>query len=234
MKQINAFVFSLLFAAFAFTANAQISGVEFFDVETSTTETDLWLDPGLALYITNTGSNNLNFVAERTSENLVAGHESYFCWALECYAPSRSVGDTVLFAPGDTIRDFKMYVSPNGQVGTSTVTMNFYDSGKPTSSQTYTFSFTFDETSSRVDVQNTTQLSLAYPNPAQGTTAFDVKANAFSNYKVIGMDGRVLRQATIEDGATQIHLNLSTMSTGHYNVVFSGEQGVQSRRIMVQ
>ncbi len=233
MKHLNVLA-ALLLATFTFSfSQAQLS-LEFVGLETEVEKDGVWGALDEKALIINTGNTTLSLIAERTVNDILAEHDSYFCWNLECYDPSRSVGDPVTVAPGDTITDYVLSVNPKGTPGVSTVTMAFYDENTPGDQASHTIRFTINETTGRVDAESFVSLSQPFPNPAFESARFDLQAGAFEHLEVRALDGRLVHTQQIDVNTSVVEINTSNFATGQYIAVFRGDAGVQSRRLAVQ
>ena len=88
-----------------------------------------------------------------------------------------------------------------------------------------------DEVLSINDLQN--QVFGLFPNPTESKATLMLDMNhTFTNVQVVSITGKVINTYNIENGQTNVHIDLSGMSNGVYFVQIKGVEGQTVRKLM--
>ena len=188
--------------------------------------------------VTNTSNSVLHLMAYRKTNNLAPGHESYFCWSINCYGPPTNLStDTVHLSPGADDNSFKGYLSPiSGTDGTNVVEYCFFDYNTPQDSICVTFTYVFDQSLSVGDLSAEQIFSNPYPNPANQYVMFsyDLSQNKKGIIQIHNLLGSIVKKFPLTDKRGVIYLPISDLNAGVYfaSLIADGTKLV-TRRIVV-
>jgi hypothetical protein len=238
MKQFSSLIYLLLVGLFPQLVVAQ--GVQYLDAPTepisiSSSEFEVYVY--FNLY--NSDTTAVELFAERTVNNLAAGHESLFCWDI-CYDVSKDISDsTITIAAGDTTGFPGRYLIlyPNGQPGYSEVTMRFYSAAKSGTDIEHTFAFSVDGVTSNEAAISGGSLSAPYPNPARNLARIDYQLPGSFNQgqlKVFNLIGKAVLQQPLSQPAGTAELNVSQLPSGVYFLyLYANGQEWTSRKLII-
>jgi len=168
--------------------------------------------------ITNVSGSPKDVYVARTSNNLFAGHNSYFCW-VQCYTSQVSVSpDFITLAPGGNTDVFRGDLETNLIPGVSTVTYCFYDGNNIGDSVCVEYVYpTFTGIADVPAGKN--YISKAYPNPAQDVANFYVnieKSARSAQLKLFNMLGAQVREVDVLNAKNSIKVNVNDLKSGVY------------------
>ena len=188
--------------------------------------------------VTNTSGVNLNLLVSRKTNNLAAGHDSYFCWSINCYSPSTSIStDTLALAPGAEDHSFKGYLSPSlGTTGTSVVEYCVFDYNTPTDSICVTFTYLLDSALSVGDLHADKVFSMPYPNPSSKYVMFsyDIEKNTNGVIQIHNVLGSLVKEVKLSEKRAITVVPVSELKAGVYfsSLIADGKKLV-TRRVIV-
>jgi hypothetical protein len=200
------FVGSYLVQAQSFSvSNVYVSGNPLFLLEGHAT-------------ITNNSTAAKDVLVERTVNNLISGHVSYFCW-FECYGSSVSLSPDIITIPaGGNTSIFKAYVETNSLPGISMNTYCFFDQAN--TSDSVCVEYLFDGTTGIADIPaGKNFISKPFPNPASTSTSFYVNYTRDSKnprIKLFNMLGAEVKDVTVSENKSAIKINVSDLKSGIY------------------
>lgn len=177
---------------------------------------------------------------ERIQNNLASGHLNYFCWD-ECLSPNGNISGNDTILAGATSTKFKAYLTPAGNMGTSTASYKFLDVNNPSDSIVQQFTFVISTSTSSdktLAVRNVNELSVAYPNPAGTYTRIDyelslsAKDAAIKIYNILGSEIRKIELAN-RQGTISIDTDSMTEGMYLYSLVVNGKT-VSTKKFIVK
>lgn len=177
---------------------------------------------------------------ERIQNNLASGHLNYFCWD-ECLSPNGNIsGNDTIFA-GATSTKFKAYLTPAGNMGTSTASYKFLDVNNPSDSIVQQFTFVISTSTSSdktLAVRNVNELSVAYPNPAGTYTRIDYELSLSAKdavIKIYNILGSEIRKIELANRQGTISIDTDSMTEGMYlySLVVNGKT-VSTKKFIVK
>jgi hypothetical protein len=168
--------------------------------------------------INNISGTSKDIYVQRMSNNLFAGHNSYFCW-VQCYTSQVSLSpDFITLAPGANTDVFRGDLETNLIPGVSTVSYCFFDGSNPSDSVCVEFVYpTFVGIADIPSGKN--YISKAYPNPAQDVTNFYVnieKPTKSAQLKFFNMLGAEVKEVDVINAKSSIKVNVSDLKAGIY------------------
>ncbi|MEO0898841.1 MAG: T9SS type A sorting domain-containing protein [Bacteroidota bacterium] len=224
-----------------------ISGLHAQDFKFAFAAPDTFLLPsgdvnGLTVYfeLTNTGSDSVELFANRISNDLVSGQDSYFCWDL-CYGPAKDSADgAIMIAPGDTT-NFAQYVQllSNGVDGKSSVTMDFVNANDTSQriARTYHFFVGGAVTSNeRIDLSQA-GLTKIFPNPANThmNISYELPTNIHQGHiRIVNLIGASVANHAVTSSNDNLTISTASLPSGLYfaNLIV-GDQSVASKKFVV-
>lgn len=112
--------------------------------------------------VTNTLSGSVRTLVKREPISLAPNHINYFCWGINCYAPTTIESpDTLTVEGGGTNSSFKGYIDPNGYEGSSMIRYCFINASNPADKACYVVKYT----------SSITSVASAEPGKASGIPA---------------------------------------------------------------
>ncbi|MGI8892919.1 MAG: T9SS type A sorting domain-containing protein [Bacteroidia bacterium] len=187
--------------------------------------------------VTNISGADLNMLVIRKTNNVATGHDSYFCWSINCYGPTTSIStDTLQLASGAIDQSFKGYLSPtSGTPGTSVVEYCFFDYNTPNDSVCVEFTYIIEITS--VDeVNNENTFSLPYPNPSNQIVTFryDIKSYKTGSVRIHDILGRGVKEVQLTDKQGVILIPVKDLNAGVYfaSIIADGKK-IVTRRLVI-
>jgi hypothetical protein len=232
MKKLYSLVLFILINATAHSQN-NIIGVNptIWNTGDGTTYVNAYVD------IVNTGNTTIDVMVERVSEVLVPGHESNFCWGVQCYPPFISTSPTPEpIAPGVTNHSFKGQLNPYGIPGLSRVTYCFFDQANVQDSVCFEF---FYDITLGINENNAVAnyLSAPSPNPAVNMAAFSYRiTNPKGDVKMVitNLLGKKVLEVNLNAPAKNFILNTSNLQQGIYLCsLVNGDQNVRTVKLTV-
>ena len=188
--------------------------------------------------VTSTSATTLNLLVSRKTNGLAAGHDSYFCWSINCYSPVTSIStDTLELAPGAEDHSFKGYLSPtSGTSGTSVVEYCVFDYNTPNDSICVTFTYLIDSALSVGDLPAEKVFSLPYPNPSSNFVIFsyDIEKNNRGFIQVHNVLGSLVKEVKLSENKGITMIPVSELKAGVYfaSLIADGKKLV-TRRVIV-
>lgn len=188
--------------------------------------------------VTNTSGITLNLLASRKTNNLAPGHDSYFCWSINCYSPVTNISpDTLILAPGAEDHSFKGYLSPSlGTTGTSVVEYCVFDYSTPNDSICVTFTYLLDSALSVGDFSAEKVFSLPYPNPAARYVMFSYDIEKY-NHGVIQIHnvlGSAVKEVKLNEKKAVTLITVTELKAGVYFAsLYADGKKLVTRRIVV-
>jgi len=185
------------------------------------------------LTINNISSVDKQVLVTRQSNNLTAGHTSYFCW-VQCYSPATNISpDTVTIAAGGFFDQFKGDLEANGISGFSFVTYCFYDAFNTVDS--VCVDFVYDATTGLADLdQSKNFISKAYPSPAVEFTSIYYslsRTTRSAQIKIYNMLGGEVKSISLSETKGSIRIPVSDMKAGlyFYSLVADGKSSTTGK-----
>ncbi len=168
--------------------------------------------------ITNVSNTTKDVTVARTVNNLVAGHNGYFCW-VQCYGPQVSVSpDNITLTPGSNTDLFRGDVETMTIAGVSTVSYCFYDVNNITDS--VCVEYVYNATTGIADLNaDKNYLSKAYPNPASDVANFYVnveKSSKKAQLKFFNMLGAQVKEVDVNNAKNSVKVNVTDLKSGIY------------------
>lgn len=209
----------ICFLALAATVNAQSS---FTATNAYVSGDPLFLLQG-HVTITNSSASTKNVLVQRTVNNLVSGHDSYFCW-FDCYGSSVSLSpDYLEIAGGSSVNDFRGYVDTYTLTNTSVPgisynTYCFFDQANPADS--VCVDFVFDASTGLAEIPtDRNYISKPFPNPASQITNFFVstlKGSKNVSVKIFNTLGSEVKNIPFNESKGPVRINTSNLKPGLY------------------
>jgi hypothetical protein len=177
---------------------------------------------------------------ERIQNTLATGHLNYFCWD-ECLSPNGNISGNDTILAGATSTKFKAYLTPGGNMGTSTASYKFFDINNPSDSIVQQFTFVISTSTSSdktLAVRNVNELSLAYPNPAGTYTRIDYELSGSAkeaNIKIYNILGSEIRKIELANRQGTVSIDTDSMTEGMYlySLVVNGKT-ISTKKFIVK
>ena len=188
--------------------------------------------------VTNISGGELHLLAMRKTNNLASGHDSYFCWSINCYGPPTSLSpDTVHLAPGASDISFKGYLSPTmGTSGTSVVEYCFFDYSTPNDTVCVTFTYIIDSALSVGELSPEQIFSQPYPNPSNSYVIFNYNINTYKTgeIQIHNLLGSKVTSHQLSDKMGALIIPVKEMKPGIYfaTLIANGNK-LYTRRLVV-
>jgi hypothetical protein len=168
--------------------------------------------------ITNNSGTAKDVLVQRTINNIVPGHVSYFCW-FECYGETTSLApDPINIPAGSSTSIFKAYLESNLIPGISYVKYCFFDMAN--TSDSVCVDYVFDASTGISEVPTDRNfISKPYPNPAKENTSFLVnlnKGSKGSRIKIFNMLGAEVKDIPVTDSRNSVKINVADLKSGVY------------------
>lgn len=234
MKKYYTLVFILsLFSVKAFTQSFSLQNLNnVLQADASSFQIEGTVD------VLNNSSSAKDVMMYRVINILAPGHESSFCWGLNCYGAAT---DTSTYpesmAPGSTSlarADLRPYNFP----GLSRVTYCWYDLLNP--SDTVCLEFTYDVTTVGIhEVYNskTDFITRPHPNPADDNAMIVyhvLNRNADSRIVVYNVIGSKIQEVKLDNSKQDVKINTSLFQAGvYYYSLISGGKVVGTNKLIV-
>jgi hypothetical protein len=189
--------------------------------------------------IVNTTGSDIAVKALRSSNNVTGSAASYFCWDV-CYGATtnESIG-AINVRAGDSTKALSLYFEPNGETGTHSVTMRFFD--RDSSTDYVDVTFTFEEVSATALEDNFDRLnalSAPYPNPASTYANIRVAlpfGTKDASIQVFNLVGREVQRINLTSPSEEVRINTERFNPGVYFVYLTAEgQQITSRKLVVR
>jgi hypothetical protein len=219
----------------AMSANAQSFTLTFPSTSYSGPPNQLLEAP---VTVENISGAELHLLVLRKTNTLASGHDSYFCWSINCYGPPTSLStDTVHLLPGATDNSFKGYLSPTlGTSGTSVVEYCFFDYNTPGDSVCVTFNYLLDPALSVGELQSDRIFSMPYPNPSNQIVMFqyDISGYKSGSIKIYDVLGSLVKEVALTDKKAVVVIPVKELNAGIYlaNIIADGKK-IVTRRLIV-
>jgi hypothetical protein len=187
--------------------------------------------------IVNVSTSTIDVMVERKSEVLVPGHESNFCWGVQCYPPFVSLSPTPEpIAPSAVNHSFKGQLNPYGIPGLSRVTYCFFN--QVNSADSVCFEFFYDITLGiNENSVYASYLSSPTPNPTTSMTAFSYRiTNPKGEIKMVisNLLGKTVQEIKLNSPAKNFILNTSNLQPGIYLCsLINGEEPFRTVKLTV-
>ncbi|HKR05738.1 MAG TPA: T9SS type A sorting domain-containing protein [Bacteroidia bacterium] len=188
--------------------------------------------------VVNISSSTKNVMMYRLINDLAPGHESLFCWGVNCYAPITDTSFYPEVMPAGSISlgraDLRTYFIP----GFSKVTYCWYDMANPSDSVCLEFTYNILPTGINEIANATTDfISLPYPNPADGATSIAyhlVNQNNASKIIFYNVIGSKILEVKLDDSKQSIQVNTSSFQAGvYYYSLISGGKAISTNKLIV-
>lgn len=188
--------------------------------------------------VTSTSGADLYLLVSRKTNTLASGHDSYFCWSINCYSPSTSLStDTLILEPGNVNNSFKGYLSPTmGTTGTSVVEYCFFDYNTPNDSVCVTFTYLLDSALSVEDLPEDKIFSAPYPNPAGQYVIFtyDLQKSSRGVIQIHNVLGSLVKEVKLSEMKATTVIPVSELKAGVYfaSLIADGNK-LMTRRVII-
>ncbi len=207
-------IYSLLFSALLISGYSHAQSISASNVYVSG---PVFMMEGHATITNNSGSAK-DVLVQRTVNNIVAGHVSYFCW-FECYGENTSLApDPINIPAGSSTSIFKAYLESNLIPGTSYVKYCFFDMAN--TSDSVCVDYVFDASTGISEVPTDRNfISKPYPNPAKESTSFVINLNKGSKgarIKIFNMLGAEVKEVLLTEARNSVKVNISDLKSGVY------------------
>lgn len=173
--------------------------------------------------ITNISASTKNVLVQRTVNNLVSGHDSYFCW-FDCYGSSVSISPDHLEIPGgSSVNDFRGYLdtytlTQTSVPGISYNTYCFFDQANPGDS--VCVDFVYDASTGLAEIPtDRNYISKPFPNPAVQNASFYVstlKGSKNVSVKIFNTLGSEVKNVPLAESKGAVRINTSNLKPGLY------------------
>lgn len=232
MKKLYTLILFFYIASDSYAQN-NIIGVNptIWNTGDGTTYVDSYVD------IVNTGNTTIDVSVERKTETLTPGHESNFCWGIQCYPPFIGMSPSPEpIGAGATNHSFKGQLNPHGILGLSRVTYCFFDQANQQDSVCFEF---FYDITLGINENNAVAnyLSTPSPNPASSMAAFSYRiANPKGEIKMIitNLLGKKVQEVKLNAPVKNFILNTSNLQQGIYLCsLVNGDQTVRTVKLTV-
>lgn len=232
MKKLYSLVSFVFITATVYSQN-NIIGVNptIWNTGDGSTYVDSYVD------IVNTGNTTIDVSVQRVSETLTPGHESNFCWGIQCYPPFIGLSPSPEpIAAGATDHSFKGQLNPHGILGLSRVTYCFFDQANQQDSVCFEF---FYDITLGINENNASAnyLSSPSPNPTSNMAAFSYRiANPNGEIKMVitNLLGKKIQEIKLNTPAKNFILNTNNLQQGIYLCsLMNGEQTIRTVKLTV-
>ena len=188
--------------------------------------------------VVNNSGFDKNVMMFRKINNLAPGHESLFCWGINCYgsATDTSVYFEAMPSGGTSLAraDLNTWNFP----GVSYVTYCWYDSDDPSDSVCLEFTYNILPTGI-AEHSNTSSdfVSLPHPNPADGSTViiYHLK-NQDADSKIVfyNVIGSKVLEVKLEGSKQNMQVNTSSFQEGvYYYSLISAGKAISTNKLIV-
>lgn len=172
-------------------------------------------------------------IVSRQELNVNSNHTSYFCWGVNCYAPTTSQSpDTLVLLPQQTNNTFKGYLDPSGFDGFSVVRYCFTNAQNPADQTCVVFKYLAGTAVTSVEKPGepgqTAKVPASYDS---GSQTIRVNVNG-GRIEILNMLGQKMDLNFRYDGGGMI-ADASTLKTGYYYLFGNNERGPWSARVIV-
>lgn len=167
--------------------------------------------------VKNVSSNPFLVICSREILDLVPGSLNSFCWGL-CYPPAIDTASVnIKIESGEISMEFQGDHDPMGYEGVSTVKYTFYELDNPDNQSSFTVNYNAEDELSVYD-PTTSEISGAYPNPANREVNIDFVLNNTGKYRLVIYDllGNIVKDIAISENEGSLKLNTSTFNEGIY------------------
>ena len=232
MKKLFTFLTISLLTVFSVVTKAQLICYTTSPSVNGDTSTTL----GASVTVYNSSADTVVVKVQRTSNNLAAGHDTYFCWGITCYPPITSISQAFKMAPGDSsllICD----AEPKGTFGTDLVTLLVYDVANASNDKVtidYTFNFTPTGISGlnrpSADFLNCTQSNMG------DLTNVNYSLSNYGNGKLIlrNLLGSVVKEIILNDRKGTVAVSTSDLPAGIYMFfLYNNNEPVATRKAII-
>jgi len=177
--------------------------------------------------ITNTPIKTL---VSREEISIAPSHFNYFCWGVNCYAPTTIVSpDTILLEPQVLNGTFKGYIDPDGTSGASYIRYCFINAVNPTDRVCFNVKYLVGTTAiERPDPGKPVTVPASYDSYSQ---TIKVNVNG-GKIEIMNMLGQKVDLTFRFDGTGMV-ADASTLKTGYYFLFGVNEKGPWSARVIV-
>ena len=236
MKKII-FIFGLLFGVqFVFSQNLVLTGGDYFN-------SDPLLDISHHLDLKNNANYAITVECRKTIISTPNGLPSWagasYCFAGNCYSTtSTGPSSTAVIAPGQSfsyqnndLEAFSGYFTPGGVEGITVVEYCFSDKNNPTDKSCVTITY---DISSATSLDEISQISEFYPNPAREIINFDYEMSNKAELVILNVLGQEINTIYLDNKGTK-KINVSNLSKGIYfgNVIINNKI-VDIKKIIIE
>lgn len=225
MKKLLPFSILLLLNQFVMAQSFQI-----YSEDTLMANTDPYALMESHAEVTNLTTGPIRTLVRREPVSLAPNHVNYFCWGINCYAPTTVESpDTITLEAGGTNTTFKGYIDPSGYEGVSAIRYCFINSANPTDQTCYLVKYSSGVTSvSAAEPGKTGGIQASY-EPASQTIRVVINGGKIDTWNMLGqkveLDWRYDGTALIADA--------SNLKPGYYFIFGNTEGKLWSARVIV-
>ena len=162
-----------------------------------------------------------------------------YCFAGNCYSttsvgPSSSAvlgaGQSFSYENND-LEAFSGYFTPGGVEGISVVEYCFSNQNDPTDKSCVTITYNI---SSSTNVDEVSQLSEFYPNPAKDFVNFNYKVDAESKLLILNILGEEVANIDLDNTGTK-QINVSSLTKGvYFGYIISNNKLLDTKKIFIE
>ena len=190
---------------------------------------------------------SMNIDMTRHEIQFIPGSGDYFCWGTQCKLeqaagsiPVWQAFDPVKTAPQDTaggLAPLAIYISPNEKFGEAIFRYEFVDQIDTSNKASVFVKWVIVNITSLEENSFNNKVAI-YPNPAIEKTSINFESAL--NYKqqkieVYNITGKLVKEMTVNHGATNIEMNTEDLTSGIYfvNLIANGTR-VASKKLIVK
>ncbi|MEP7170645.1 MAG: T9SS type A sorting domain-containing protein [Bacteroidota bacterium] len=179
----------------------------------------------------------------RTMNDTAIGHESLFCWGINCYSANTNTStyqDTIENSSTGDLGFARCDLNDYFHPGLSRITYCWYDVNNISDSVCLEFDYNIVATAvgiHQIFNSATDFISLPQPNPADGATTIVYHLNRKNSeskiifYNVIGSK---MQEVKLDDSKQSIQLNTSALQPGvYYYSLISGGKAISTNKLIV-
>ncbi len=244
MKKLSLLVYLFLFiTVFAYSQSLTIKDMSGKVIKDSTiviSDTSLYGEIVKYMLISNLSNSAVAIHAKKSYIDVIRETDNTFCLGKLCYQQFTFVSETPLnLDAGATslVEEFHVYYNPFSHVGRSTIQYTVYLANQPSDSATVTLTFAYkDPTGIKSINRETNNISLAYPNPAKGSTSIAYNLINHSKGQIFVYDilGKEMKSIDLSRSFGIANISVADLKNGvyFYSFVVNGKV-LKTNRLIV-
>lgn len=227
MKKILLFSF---FTVFVFQLS-QAQSFQIINPDTLVIQPDEFAISEAHAALKNNTNQQIRTIVKREIISLAPDHINYFCWGINCYAPTTTQSpDTLLLHAQSTNPTFKGYIDPDGGNGISIVRYCFINANNPADQVCFKVRYLFGTAAigEMPNKQPQTQVPASY-DPYTQTIRVNVSSGKIGIWNMIGQKVDL----TWKYDGTGMVADASSLKPGYYFLFGEGDNRLWSARVIV-